>query len=126
MNNQPIKKKEKKMVKKTVKKAEKKAKSSKVTLKSLQNANPVMVTGELVKKAISYLINNEGTAFTSYELHSIIGGNSSKAVRDGFRSLGLKKANIPTNQGVIEYEKEYALVMGKQGSRVTYKAVKLG
>ena len=113
------------MVKKTVKKAEKKAKSPKVTLKSLQDANPVMVTGQLVKNTIVYLINNEGQAFTSYELHSIVGGQSSKAIRDGFRSLGLKKANIPTNQGVIEYD-EYALVMGKQGARVTYKAVKLG
>ena len=128
MNNQPIKKKEKQMVKKTVKKAEKKAKSSKVTLKSLQDENPVMVTGELLNKCIAILINNVGKAFTSYELAPMLAMNEDKPIRNSFRAIGLKKANIPENRGVVECPNnpDFAIVRGKVGARVSFKAVKLG
>ena len=116
------------MVKKAVKKAEKKANSPKVTLESLQNQNPVMVTGELLNKCLAVLLGNVGKAFTSYELAPMIGVDKDKPIRDSFRAIGLKKDNIPTNRGVVECptDKGYAVVMGKVGARVSYKVVKLG
>ena len=112
--------------KKTAKKSRKSAKVQ--TLDSLRKSNPISGMGAIGLACLEYLQNNMGEEFTSYEIFGVVGGNSAKGVRDFFRSLGLKKANLNENKGVVyvdENKKDLALVMGKQGAKVTYKMMEV-
>jgi len=114
------------MAKKTT--AKKVVKKSEISLiADLRKDNPIKSSGLMESACISYLMANIGKAFTSYEIHSVVGGNTAKSVRDCFRSLGLKKANLSENKGVIRYlpNPKYAVVMGKQGAKVTYRMEKV-
>ena len=103
-------------------------KSRKTTLESLRKSNPISGMGAIGLACLEYLQNNMGEEFTSYEIFGVVGGNSAKGVRDFFRSLGLKKANLNENKGVVyvdENKKDLAIVMGKQGAKVTYKMMEV-
>ena len=64
--------------------------SSVGTIASLRKSVPAFSVGALGQKVIIYLIENKGTSFTSYEIHSVVGNENTtdKAVRDFMRKMG--------------------------------------
>ena len=104
--------------------------SSVETIAILRKSVPAFSVGALGQKVIIYLIENKGTSFTSYEIHSVVGNENTtdKAVRDFMRKMGLNKNTSfltpDSNQGVVRVPEQYgtnlAMAMGKQGMKHTY------